>query len=266
MCHDNLEIYAFNHPKIDDEELHHFCDLITKINSSDDILFKPNAEFFDDLVDVVFSKCDQDVANLFCRVFFTCFQTQELDSQVFEEIQSGLTKSNYALIDFIEKSSLPMLIHSEESWIKSHQYLLSCFCFDRLTLVNKCETCFKFLVLSSNVIESLNKLSAKKYNEYYYDIIKHLLYLNAFFDNEYSEKDGLEELCTRFQSYSGIVCSTESGRDNVKNLTFDFNGKRFLCEAHTKLKYPESRDNYRIYFKVNFKEMNVYIGHIGKHL
>lgn len=264
----DLDIYTVNQVPCDSDKIFNFCNLLSLIRDSGDKFYKPTPEYFDEISYEIYNICDNSIAVLFLNIFCNFFSIGTISTEDIKEICDNRHNGSNCIFDFCEDypEGLPLIVRSYDSWKKSHNYILK-LCDSKSSLINQCKFTLENVIFSDDILARFNTMPNNHFNQYKVEIIEHLKALNNFGKHIQScPQPDLASKCTFFQTVSNLACSTESSRSNIVNHTFLFNGKRILCEAHTKLSYRTRRDNYRIYFKYDEANDKIFIGSIGKHL
>lgn len=168
-----------------------------------------------------------------------------------------------------------LCIESEDDYYVARSYQMKYLVYEN-EFYDLAKFSYKNLLIGDAVKESINHLN-NPFDTMRELIGEHLSMLDyeykLLFDNQ---KRGYVELASMFEDATGIECSTQASRENVKALYFDFmdaNGHNstVLCELHTKLKFKgmDYKKQDRIYFHPpidNIADGRILIAYIGKHL
>lgn len=141
------------------------------------------------------------------------------------------------------------------------------------------EECFPNIYFAESVPASINNLKTN-FKLISAEIVDHLSFLNSYYKTfETMRRNGCSNKCMAdsFKEYSGIECSPQNDRKEVKVLereyynTLTMKHERICCELHTKFKRrgKEAQKQDRIYFsagKDGIKGGKIIVIHIGRHI
>ncbi|KEO83857.1 hypothetical protein [Tumebacillus flagellatus] len=194
------------------------------------------------------------------------------------EVGSGSSSQQVALV-FLRIPHQQYALHVttiHELIIAHRHYLINCP--DIESFLEEVKLCFTNLFFHDNVADSLKTLS-KPFEDYKYEIIRHLTALNDQFPFvvQQNPKQKMGVVLKAFQSLTQIAASMEGvGNKSSAAKRFEFEFKdadgtpvKIICEPHTKFELDMKQRFDRLYFFQGLPEIEegkILIAHIGKHL
>lgn len=183
------------------------------------------------------------------------------------------------LICYSHTGNTELHINEELDLVKLHRYYLKNYTEISL-FIEEAEICFPHLYFHEGIKQSVKTLSSP-FNEYIYEVIRHLSALNDDFVDLFSENsNNLRKALTLFETKSKLECTLEGDRESARSrFSFQFQNVNgitvdVICEPHTKLEGTgikgDSKYRFdRIYFHQGssmIEDGKVLIAHIGAHL
>ncbi|MBQ7833970.1 MAG: hypothetical protein IJ336_10430 [Lachnospiraceae bacterium] len=205
-------------------------------------------------------------------------KAQKINEQEYRDIicSIGVLNDKRVMILAFNKTNAYYIYCVDDYYNALRKYLImekkDDFCRDMLE-------CFPNIYFTDDIASTINTLN-RKFEELREEIVEHLIELNNYhtkFLELLSQNKSNQVIAQKFYEDTGIDCSPQSSRNNVRELKIacfnEINNRKEVinCELHTKFnKHNIDRTKQdRIYFfpgRQGIHEGKIIVKHIGKHL